>query len=263
MDGTAAEAWASLVGRYQKLTDLARVYAQRELRSVHLGEGEDFVAHMADLHTKHKRANAVGAKIEDADFREIVLASLPASWDPIISTLHTTTSSADALVMLDMHWSRVNRNAKPTTSGTSAIALKAVGRADAYSKKVCTNPICRRKGHLIADCYWKGGGKEGQFPSGFGQRGGATGSAAGAAASGTTTPSTPIANAAVVETVYALSAMMLNNEEPSITATEVTTSSQDGLAPPDLDDLPELVEHDDETTFARIMENAGIQPMLL
>lgn len=261
MDGTAADAWKSLVGRYQKSTDLTRVYAQRELRSARLGEGEDFVAHMSDLHTKHRRANTVGAKIEDADFHEIVLASLPASWDPIISTLHATTSSSDTLILLDMHWSRINRNAKPTTSGTLAIALKAVRRADTYSKKQCTNPICKHKGHLIADCYWKGGGKEGQFPSGFGQRGGTTGSAAGAAALSTPTPSTPIASAAVVETVYALSAMMLDDEELHVTATVDTPSSLQDPAECDLDDLPDLIEHSDKATFEFIMQDAGMPIM--
>ncbi|PFH45277.1 hypothetical protein AMATHDRAFT_161205 [Amanita thiersii Skay4041] len=28
--------------------------------------------------------------------------------------------------------------------------------------KKCTN--CKQDGHLIEDCYWKGGGKEGQLP---------------------------------------------------------------------------------------------------
>ncbi|KAJ7851159.1 hypothetical protein B0H14DRAFT_2762229 [Mycena olivaceomarginata] len=29
---------------------------------------------------------------------------------------------------------------------------------------VCSNPNCKRNGHLIDNCYWPGGGKEGQFP---------------------------------------------------------------------------------------------------
>ncbi len=195
--------WKSLTTRYKTSTDLARVYAQRELRSKRLNEGEDFTAHVADLHTKHRHANAVGAKIEDSDFREVLLASLPSSWDPIISTLSPTQSSIDTIIRLDMHWSRINRNTKISTSGTSATALKVHTKTDAYVKKLCTNPICNRKGHLIVDCYWKGGGKEGQFPPGFGQRGGATGSAA-AAASPSTNP--PIANTAIIETAYALMA---------------------------------------------------------
>jgi len=37
----------------------------------------------------------------------------------------------------------------------------------------CTNPNCKAKKrttHTTANCYWPGGGKEGQFPPNFGQR---------------------------------------------------------------------------------------------
>lgn len=43
----------------------------------------------------------------------------------------------------------------------------------ARSVDVCTNPSCKakkRSTHSTANCYWPGGGKEGQFPPNFGQR---------------------------------------------------------------------------------------------
>lgn len=224
-DSTAAVAWKSITTRYKTSTDLARVYAQRELRSKRLNEGDDLIAHIADLHTKHNYANAMGATIDDADFREIILSSLPASWDPIISTLTPTQSSVDTIIRLEMQWSRIRRNAKPVTSGTSATALKAYAKSEAYAKKQCTNPICNRKGHLIADCYWKGGGKEGLFPPGFGQRGGTTGSATAAA---TPSTDTPIANTAVVEKAYALMANIPNWPE-----VQQTVEIIDVYVPPD------------------------------
>ena len=52
-------------------------------------------------------------------------------------------------------------------SGTSNTAL-AAKVADA-----CTNPNCKakkRSSHSTANCYWPGGGKEGQFPPNFSQR---------------------------------------------------------------------------------------------
>jgi len=42
---------------------------------------------------------------------------------------------------------------------------------------ICANPNCKQRGHTIDVCYWPGGEKEGQFPSGFGKRGGARGTA--------------------------------------------------------------------------------------
>jgi len=43
----------------------------------------------------------------------------------------------------------------------------------ARTTEACTNPNCKakkRSTHTTANCYWPGGGKEGQFPPGFGQR---------------------------------------------------------------------------------------------
>ena len=39
------------------------------------------------------------------------------------------------------------------------------------------NPNCKQRGHSIKNCYWQGGGKEGQFSPGFGQHGGGGGNA--------------------------------------------------------------------------------------
>ncbi|PPQ72484.1 hypothetical protein CVT25_000136 [Psilocybe cyanescens] len=247
-NGTAAEAWKSLEDRYNLSSDLARVYAQRELRAVIMTDGEDFRTHLSTLHIKHKRANAVGANVTDSDFREIILASLPSSWDNIIATLHQTPSLMDTIVSLELHWSRVNRNTKVRTAGTTAVALKANARNDTFNKKVCVNANCRRRGHLIEDCYWKGGGKEGQFPPGFGQRGGATGSAANAAgATGGTTQPAPTANVAVVETAYALCAMYnlpepeyADNPGPPCDLSEYTISRIPDNPDADRDELDEV-----------------------
>lgn len=58
------------------------------------------------------------------------------------------------------------KQAKPS-SGSSNTALAARTGSE------CTNPNCKakkRSTHTTANCYWPGGGKEGQFPPNFGQR---------------------------------------------------------------------------------------------
>lgn len=56
--------------------------------------------------------------------------------------------------------------AKPTSrSSNTALVAKAF--------ESCTNSNCKAKKqstHTTANCYWPGGGKEGQFPPNFGQR---------------------------------------------------------------------------------------------
>jgi len=45
------------------------------------------------------------------------------------------------------------------------------------SHLIYANSNCKQRGHTIDVCYWPGGGKEGQFPPGFGKRGGTRGTA--------------------------------------------------------------------------------------
>ena len=65
------------------------------------------------------------------------------------------------------------------------------------SQLICTNPNCKRRGHTIEVCYWPGGEKEGQFPPGFGKRGGARGTAVGTRQG--SSHQTPTANVAKTE----------------------------------------------------------------
>lgn len=120
----------------------------------------------------------------------------------VIASLHGITTSTDVIVHLDTHWTQVNLNAKVKTSGTTTVALKANSQSN-YNKKICTNPNCGQCGHTIKNCYWRGGGKEGQFPPGFSRRN--TRNQTSAAPTSSTT--TPTANAAIIETVYMLMAV--------------------------------------------------------
>jgi hypothetical protein len=75
------------------------------------------------------------------------------------------TSTADIFSTLIAHGMILDRRAqsKPT-SGSSNIALAATTGVG------CTNPNCKakkRSTHTTANCYWPGGGKEGQFPPNF------------------------------------------------------------------------------------------------
>jgi hypothetical protein len=163
-DGTAAEAWKSLKDLYGVQSTLYAVNAQRELRNTMLKEGEDLVAHIANLRTKWSTANDVGANITDKDFIIILLASLPSSWDTIIATLYDTPTSMELVSKLNFHWARIGRNIPTAAGGITALATNT---KTTKSKSVLQCKNCHRRGHIDEDCYWEGGGKEGQFPPHF------------------------------------------------------------------------------------------------
>ncbi|PPR04697.1 hypothetical protein CVT26_015023 [Gymnopilus dilepis] len=196
--GTAADAWAALVSLYDISSDVAAVNAQRDLRNTMFKDGDDLMAHISTLRTKWRKANASGANITDADFRMILLSSLPPSWDMLVATLYDTKTSMDVITRISTHWERIKGQSQP--KDVSATALATGSRKPApCSNLQCSN--CGRRGHLKDRCYWPGRGVEGQFPPGFGKRGGETGLAQAAQMPS----SKPTANVAVVsEKAFAL-----------------------------------------------------------
>ena len=101
---TAADAWTSLTQNYAITTDMAAVAADAELYGTKYDNGQDFDMHIKGLHEKLDNALNAGAQISDASFQMIILSSLPKSWDPIIGTLYTATSSAALIAALKTHW---------------------------------------------------------------------------------------------------------------------------------------------------------------
>ena len=117
-------------------------------------------------------ANNSGAKITNIDFHMIILSSLPASWDSVIGTLYDAKSSADVISCLMIHWNCINCS-KPITNPANVVTALQMDARHSRNQLQCANTNCGHQGHTIANCYWRGGGKEGQFPPGFGQCGGA------------------------------------------------------------------------------------------
>lgn len=175
--GTAADAWKSYIDTYQIASEVAVLNAELDLRNMAYTDGQDFVEFISRIRTKWSNATALGANIDDKAFRTIILNSLPRSWDPIVATLYTTKSSRDAINQLMAHWARISRD-RVTNPQTTTSALQTTTpsrnreRQRNQSPLQCNNPNCGRRGHTIENCYWPGGGKAGQFPAGFGRRGG-------------------------------------------------------------------------------------------
>ena len=108
--------------------------------------------------------------MSDETWRGIIIRSIPPtpSWLPVIPSLYTLTSPADIVSILLTHSMILDRgHGNQPSSNPSNTALAAQGLEG------CTNPNCKakmRNTHTTANCYWPGGGKDGQFPPNFGQR---------------------------------------------------------------------------------------------
>ena len=172
-NGTAKEAWDSVQEEWGKSTDMRRSHAHEALNRTEYAEGTDIQDHVKLLRTRKAAVDNLSTKLmSDEAWRGIIIRSIPptAKWLPVIPSLYSMTTSTDIISTLLAHGMILNRGlSKATTSNTSSTALAA----RTPNANGCTNPNCKarkRTTHTIENCYWPGGGKEGQFPPNFGQR---------------------------------------------------------------------------------------------
>jgi hypothetical protein len=115
--------------------------------------------------------------MSDETWRGIIIRSIPptANWLPVIPSLYTMATSADIISTLCAHGMILTRYYTTTAIGVNSpnTALAAQTTNSDSGGLGCTNPDCKakiRSTHTTANCYWPGGGKEGQFPPDFGTR---------------------------------------------------------------------------------------------
>ena len=110
-------------------------------------------------------------RVTRPDFQTLIPSSLPASWDSVIGMQYEAKLSADVISHLMIHWNCTDCSKSVINPATVVAALQTDAK-HLCNQLQCANKNCGCQGHTIANCYWHGGGKEGQFPPGFGQCGG-------------------------------------------------------------------------------------------
>jgi hypothetical protein len=106
-------------------------------------------------------------KPSDTQIIARIFTSLPPSYSTIIKILKNS-DNADNLDYITEHILAEETTQKfagnsVTHPGVSVNALMATPK----SNVICINPVCKasnRVGHVIENCFWPGGGKEGQWP---------------------------------------------------------------------------------------------------
>ena len=188
--GTAKEAWDSIINEWGKSTDMRRSHAQEALNRTTYDEGTDIQDHIKLLRTRKVAIDNLSTKpMDDETWRGVIIRSIPTTtkWLPVIPSLYSMSTAADIFSTLLAHGMILGRDSKSKNTNSSSTALSA------RTTEGCTNPNCKakkRSTHNTDNCYWPGGGKEGQFPPNFGQRSKAN-AATTATPTNTTTSPTP------------------------------------------------------------------------
>ena len=175
--GTAKDAYNSIQNEWGKSTDMRRSHAQEALNRTEYAEGTDILDHIKLLRTRKAAVdNLSSSTMSDETWRGIIIRSIPptVNWLPVIPSLYTMATSADIISTLSAHGMILARYTTTDIGASSSNTALAAQTTNSDSESEgCTNPNCKakiRSTHTTANCYWPGGGKEGQFPPNFGTR---------------------------------------------------------------------------------------------
>ena len=135
------------------------------------------------------------------------------------------SSSADIVSTLFAHGMIIGRdiNSRSTTGANSSTAALS-------AQTGCTNPNCKakkRSSHTTANCYWPGGGKEGQFPPNFGQRSRANAATTIPTSSTTSTQSDSIVLSAFAPDLPGQSGVLIENQNDRFSVALISKGFQD------------------------------------
>lgn len=86
---TAKDAWNTLSEFYEKSTFVNKLFLRRRLMSKRLEAGGDLEEHVNDIIQMADQLKAAGEKFEDRDISNIILCSLPDSFEPLIIALES------------------------------------------------------------------------------------------------------------------------------------------------------------------------------
>ena len=193
---TSHDMWDAVKADATTKSTLFLLNVEDQLTSMKLAENSDPKVHLTEVKQhfqlmgqRHNNLLKMGSTISDSRYNTIIMTSLPELYRP---TLQTITAAEQASTLLSTSSSRAMKpddlitfiteeaqhrviNDECTKNVESALAALGKkqrtgkhcsnrGKEKSTPSATCEN--CKNTGHTKADCWEKGGGKEGQGPRG-------------------------------------------------------------------------------------------------
>jgi len=100
-NSTGAEAWTSYIDTYKKAYNIVWLNAEQILQNTLYTDCTNFTDFIINMHTKWLDTRALGSKINNEDFKDIIISALPKSWSSVTALLYDPNMiSADTIAYL-------------------------------------------------------------------------------------------------------------------------------------------------------------------
>ncbi|KAH9679836.1 hypothetical protein KPL71_026295 [Citrus sinensis] len=181
---TAKEIWDTLTKLYEAKSLHNKIFLKKKLYTLRMAESTMVTDHINTLKTLFSQLTTLGHNIEENERAELLLQSLPDSYDQLIINL-TNNNPVESLVFDDVAASVLNKESRRKNkenrqaSSQQAEALSVTrgrstergpsgsqnhGRSKSRSKKNVKCFNCGKKGHVKKECWSNQKRKEGKEP---------------------------------------------------------------------------------------------------
>lgn len=101
-DATTKEVWDRLLAMYEMASIANKVFIMKRLYKLKMKEGCAMANHINEFNTLISQATSVGMTQDDESKVVLLLCSLPSSWDGVVTTVSTSISGKNKLVLNDV-----------------------------------------------------------------------------------------------------------------------------------------------------------------
>ncbi|KAJ3489198.1 hypothetical protein NLJ89_g11551 [Agrocybe chaxingu] len=172
---TAKNVWDALTEIFENRSLTVAIDLRHQMQTIKCGKHEDVRTHFAKLANMNERLSSMGITFSDHEYATILIGSLPRIYDPTISSILAAAKlskkpldpdTVTSLIQDDFDRRDVSKEKsnKDSEKDASFYAGSDAGRKGPPKggRQSITCHNCSKRGHVKADCWAKGGGKEGQ-----------------------------------------------------------------------------------------------------
>ena len=165
---TVKQVWDNLKAVHEHCGQQSITAIRRTLYQTCAQDGDDIVAHLMNMRTLQVQLHHMGSKVPDVDFTNILVSSLPKSWDPFTTSYLGSQTGAKVLtsqqfIVIIRDECNRRKAANGSTDGTETVLIARSSKHPAKQKKAVEKEkgkracfTCGRNNHLTRDCFFKG-----------------------------------------------------------------------------------------------------------